>query len=98
MHWSPISRAIDDLEAGLDKLACRSKVTFSGMARQTPLTCPGHTRPVVHLHYSDNTPSGFFLISASKGRKEYRTRPPYLAVQMRWVRVRVSKSVCGEGS
>ena len=37
------------------------------MARQTPLTCPGHTRPVVHLHYSDSTPSGFFLISASKG-------------------------------
>eukprot|EP00128_Syssomonas_multiformis_P017187 Colp12_sorted_trinity150504_noHs@17358 len=35
-------------------------------ARQTPLTCHGHTRPVVDLHYSGITPDGFFLISAGK--------------------------------
>ena len=36
------------------------------MARQTPLTCSGHTRPVVDLSFSDNTPDGYFLISACK--------------------------------
>lgn len=35
--------------------------------RQTPLTCSGHTRPVVFLSFSDVTPFGYFLISASKG-------------------------------
>jgi len=37
-------------------------------ARQTPLTCSGHTRPVVDLAYSALTPDGFFLISACKGK------------------------------
>lgn len=37
------------------------------MARQIPLTCSGHTRPVVHLSFSDITPYGYFLISACKG-------------------------------
>lgn len=35
--------------------------------RQTPLTCHGHTRPVVRLHFSDVTDSGYFVISACKG-------------------------------
>lgn len=35
--------------------------------RQTPLTCSGHTRPVVHLAFSDITESGYYLISACKG-------------------------------
>lgn len=35
--------------------------------RQTPLTCSGHTRPVVHLAFSKITPSGYYLISACKG-------------------------------
>lgn len=35
--------------------------------RQTPLTCSGHTRPVVHLDFSGITESGYFLISACKG-------------------------------
>lgn len=35
--------------------------------RQTPLTCSGHTRPVVHLGFSDVTDSGYYLISACKG-------------------------------
>lgn len=37
--------------------------------RQTPLTCSGHTRPVVNLAFSDVTDSGYFLISASKDGK-----------------------------
>lgn len=39
------------------------------MAKQTPLTCSGHTRPVVDLAYSRITPDGFFLISACKDSK-----------------------------
>lgn len=35
--------------------------------RQTPLTCSGHTRPVVDLAFSGITPFGYFLISACKG-------------------------------
>lgn len=34
--------------------------------RQIPLTCSGHTRPVVHLDFSDVTECGYFLISACK--------------------------------
>lgn len=37
--------------------------------RQNPLTCSGHTRPVVHLSFSRITPDGYFLISASKDGK-----------------------------
>ncbi|XP_060522954.1 serine-threonine kinase receptor-associated protein [Cylas formicarius] len=37
--------------------------------RQTPLTCSGHTRPVVHLDFSSITDSGYFLISACKDGK-----------------------------
>ena len=36
-------------------------------ARQAPLNCRGHTRPVVHLKYSNLTSRGYFLISACKG-------------------------------
>lgn len=36
--------------------------------RQTPLTCSGHTRPVVHLAFSDVTESGYYVISACKGK------------------------------
>lgn len=35
--------------------------------KQVPLTCGGHTRPVVHLAFSDVTKDGFYLISACKG-------------------------------
>lgn len=35
--------------------------------RQTPLTCHGHTRPVVQLAFSKITESGYFIISACKG-------------------------------
>ncbi|XP_064605762.1 serine-threonine kinase receptor-associated protein-like [Liolophura sinensis] len=41
---------------------------MSGM-RQTPLTCSGHTRPVVSLSFSEITPYGYFLISACKDGK-----------------------------
>ena len=38
------------------------------MAKQLPLTCPGHTRPVVHLGFSNITANGgYFLITACKG-------------------------------
>ncbi|XP_050500247.1 serine-threonine kinase receptor-associated protein [Diabrotica virgifera virgifera] len=44
---------------------------FDNMAnlRQTPLTCSGHTRPVVHLDFSEVTDSGYYLISACKDGK-----------------------------
>lgn len=34
--------------------------------KQIPLTCSGHTRPVVHLDFSDIIECGYFLISACK--------------------------------
>jgi len=34
-----------------------------------PLVCHGHSRPVVDLFYSPVTPDGYFLISASKGKR-----------------------------
>lgn len=37
--------------------------------KQTPLTCSGHTRPVVHLSFSDITEHGYFMISACKDGK-----------------------------
>ncbi|XP_061422643.1 serine-threonine kinase receptor-associated protein isoform X1 [Lethenteron reissneri] len=37
--------------------------------RQTPLTCSGHTRPVVDLAFSTITPYGYFMISACKDGK-----------------------------
>lgn len=56
--------------------------------RQTPLTCSGHTRPVVHLDFSSITECGYFLISACKGKK-YVVRPltltaPSLASHTPW--------------
>lgn len=39
------------------------------MAKQTPLTCSGHTRPVVDLAFSEVTEDGYFLISACKDGK-----------------------------
>lgn len=36
--------------------------------KQVPLTCGGHTRPVVHLDFSDVTKDGYYLISACKGK------------------------------
>jgi len=38
-------------------------------SRQTPLTCPGHTRPVVDLEFSEETDHGYFMISACKDGK-----------------------------
>lgn len=37
-----------------------------------PLTCHGHSRPVVHLSFSGNVGSGeeeYYMISACKGRQ-----------------------------
>eukprot|EP00794_Sanderia_malayensis_P012654 gene12654-13954_t len=38
-------------------------------ARQLPLTCSGHERPVVDVKFSDITENGYYLISASKDGK-----------------------------
>lgn len=43
--------------------------------RQTPLTCSGHTRPVVDLAFSGITPFGYFLISACKGEARPAASP-----------------------
>lgn len=51
--------------------------------RQTPLTCSGHTRPVVDLAFSGITPYGYFLISACKG--EPSPRRPRLPSADGWV-------------
>lgn len=32
--------------------------------RQIPIVCPGHSRPLAELHYTQFTPEGFFLMSA----------------------------------
>jgi len=40
-----------------------------GPQRQTPLTCTGHTRPVVDLDFSGLTQDGYFLLSACKDGK-----------------------------
>lgn len=37
--------------------------------RQIPITCNGHTRPVVDLRFSDITPYSYFIISACKDGK-----------------------------
>jgi hypothetical protein len=45
--------------------------------RQTPLTCSGHTRPVVFLAFSDyneEDAANYFMISACKGNNKYSSR------------------------
>lgn len=38
--------------------------------KQVSITCNGHTRPIVHLHFSPITENGFYLVSGSKGWSE----------------------------
>lgn len=47
----------------------RLRDTMAAAPRQTPLTCSGHTRPVVDLHFSPETADGFFVVSACKDGK-----------------------------
>lgn len=58
---------MDVEEVGIKKSLRRAKMSS---LRQTPLTCSGHTRPVVHLAFSDVTESGYYLISACKGKDD----------------------------
>jgi serine-threonine kinase receptor-associated protein len=51
------------------RLRKRTKLNKMAAQRQVPLSCPGHTRPVVHLKYSEVTPKGSFIISACKDGK-----------------------------
>lgn len=37
--------------------------------QQNPLVCHGHSRPIVEVNFSNVTPDGYFLISASKDGK-----------------------------
>ncbi len=37
--------------------------------QQVPLVCHGHSRPIVSLEYSKETPDGTFLVSSSKDGK-----------------------------
>ena len=55
--------------------ALASLATMSSL-RQTPLTCSGHTRPVVFLAFSEISPEGqYYSISACKdGRSDSYTR------------------------
>lgn len=46
-----------------------SAPAVGGPQRQTPLTCTGHTRPVVDLDFSGQTQDGYFLLSACKDGK-----------------------------
>lgn len=50
--------------------------------RQTPLTCSGHTRPVVDLAFSGITPYGYFLISACKGESSGVPSEVYLPIAL----------------
>jgi len=43
--------------------------TSTNNLRQIPITCNGHTRPVVDLRFSDVTPYSYFIISACKDGK-----------------------------
>lgn len=45
------------------------KSATNGLTRQTPLTCTGHTRPVVDLDFSGAAQDGYFLLSACKDGK-----------------------------
>lgn len=38
----------------------------SATARKVPIVCHGHSRPIVEVNYSNITPDGYFLASASK--------------------------------
>lgn len=44
-------------------------MTTSTTLRQIPITCNGHTRPVVDLRYTGITPYSYFIISACKDGK-----------------------------
>jgi len=47
----------------------KSNIKQSASIAQTPITCPGHTRPVVFLDFSQIVDSHYYLISASKDGK-----------------------------
>ncbi|KAK2832132.1 hypothetical protein Q7C36_015594 [Tachysurus vachellii] len=83
LPWALFTKRSASLKSTFSTLSCqekplaccfrcclRAQVYFREMAmRQTPLTCSGHTRPVVDLAFSGITPYGYFLISACKDGK-----------------------------
>jgi len=52
-----------------DNSPYNSNPNIPGQTKQTPLTCTGHTRPVVDLDFSSATDDGFFIVSACKDGK-----------------------------
>ncbi|KAJ6660004.1 hypothetical protein lerEdw1_018202 [Lerista edwardsae] len=66
----PLGRALQRRLLSLRASSRSPPSSAADMAmRQTPLTCSGHTRPVVDLAFSGITPYGYFLISACKDGK-----------------------------
>ena len=55
--------------------------------RQTPLTCSGHTRPVVFLSFSEFNPedeANYYSISACKGMFEFLFTKKSISRTNRW--------------
>lgn len=46
-----------------------SNTVVNNQLKQAPVQCPGHTRPVVFLDFSNLVDSHYYLISASKDGK-----------------------------
>ena len=55
--------------------------------RQTPLTCSGHTRPVVFLSFSEFNPedeANYYSISACKGNIYYPMVQGHIKIRVFW--------------
>ena len=61
---SQVTGLPDASTASIADPSATSAASFS--LTKTPLVCHGHTRPIVDINYSQPTPDGIFLASASK--------------------------------
>ena len=70
LHYYPIIYKSSTCQLTRD---WQNTLKMTANLRQTPLTCSGHTRPVVFLAFSEFNPedtSNYFCISACKGKHE----------------------------